>query len=95
MTVLQLFKEKMLGINQFVRAKKTMMAYGQELFVKGQPYRITKVNADGITIKGKSRNNCQFIAKPKLGAKNLFSWTNFKLIGKNRKGLTRAMKAAS
>lgn len=83
MSVLQMFRKGEIKVNQFLRAKRTMVAFGHDLFVKGRPYKIVEVNANKMVLKGEAKNTWIFHAKP--GAINLFPWGNFKLIGKKAK----------
>lgn len=93
MSVLEMFKKKMLTENRLLRAKRNMKVFTTLCFRKGRPYRIVNVGANGITlrgesleIKGKVKSTWQLTAKP--STLSLFPWGNFSLIGKKAKAIS-------
>lgn len=83
MSILQMFRKKMLAANQLLKAKKTIMIGGQKIFKKGRPYKIVKIIADMMVLKGEAGNT--WIFRAKKGATNLIPLRNFGLIGKKAK----------
>jgi hypothetical protein len=76
-----MFQKRVLRVNQFVRAKKTVLFANNHLFFKkGRPYRVIAVNTDSIAIKGENGHICRLSAERFV--KKPLPWTNFVLLGK-------------
>jgi hypothetical protein len=81
MTLLQKFQKRVLRVNHFVLAKKTVFfANHHSLFKRGRPYRVVAVKNDCISLKGENGHVCRLSAERFV--KKPLSWTNFVLLGR-------------